>query len=209
MNIGILGSGAVGKSLAEGFLKLGNEVKIGTRDESKLKEFVEGKNISVGSFSDTASFGEILVLAVKGDVVENVVSIAGKDNFSGKIVIDVTNPLKFEKEGEPPKLFTAFPSSLGKRIQELLPDSKVVKAFNTVTSVYMCNPKLEEGIPDMFIAGNGGKDKIKDFAEKWGWNVIDVGGIEHAHLLESLAMIWIRYGFMNNYWTHAFKLLKK
>ena len=209
MKIGILGSGAVGKALAEGFLKLGYEVKIGTRDESKLNEFTDGKNITAGSFSDAASFGNLIVLAVKGDAAEKVINIAGKENFSGKIVIDVTNPLKFENE-QIPKLFIAYPDSLGKKIQELLPSAKVVKAFNTVTSAYMCNPKLEEGAPDMFIVGNDeGKVKVKEIAERWGWNVIDIGAIQQAHLLESLAMIWIRYGFMNNHWTHAFKLLKK
>jgi prophage maintenance system killer protein len=134
---------------------------------------------------------------------------ADKDNFKGKIVIDVTNPLVFLKDI--PELDIAYPNSGGLKIQRMLRDSKVVKAFNTVTAKYMCNPKLEEGIPDLFIAGNDeeAKEIVKGFAEQFGWNVTDIGNIEQSYLLEALAMLWIRYGFLNNHWTHAFKLLKK
>ena len=211
--IGILGSGMVGKALAEGFLKKGYEVKIGTRDESKLSEWLvgNGKGAVVGHFIDAAEFGELLVLCCKGDAVDDVINLAKEDNFAGKVVIDVTNPLIFEEEGKAPKMDIGFPDSLGKRIQEALPEAKIVKAFNIVTSAYMCNPKLEEGVPDMFIAGDDeeAKNIVGKIASDWGWQVNDLGGIKESYLLEALAMIWIRYAFLNNHWTHAFKLLKK
>ena len=51
---------------------------------------------------------------------------------------------------------------------------------------------------------------MKALAKQWGWeNINDLGSIDNAYLLEALAMVWITYGFANNYWTHAFKLLKK
>ena len=63
----------------------------------------------------------------------------------------------------------------------------------------------------MFIVGNDkkAKDEVKKILENFGWAVSDLGEIEQAYLLEALAMIWIRYGFLNNHWTHAWKLLKK
>jgi len=211
--IGILGSGMVGQALAKGFLKSGYEVKIGTRDVSKLNDFLKeaGNKASVGSFSDTAAFGDMVVLCCKGTAVEDVIRLAGKGNLKSKTVIDVTNPLLFGEEGKPPKMDVSFPGSLGAKIQQLLPDARVVKAFNIVGNAYMCNPKLEEGTPDMFIAGNdaGAKKTVAEIASKWGWPVHDLGGIEQAYLLEALAMVWIQYAFMNNHWTHAFKLLKK
>ena len=75
----------------------------------------------------------------------------------------------------------------------------------------MCNPKREEGLPDLFIAGNekSAKDLVKSFATAWGWNVIDVGEINESYLLESLALLWIRVAFTSNVWTHAFKILMK
>jgi 8-hydroxy-5-deazaflavin:NADPH oxidoreductase len=87
----------------------------------------------------------------------------------------------------------------------------VVKAFNIITAYYIANPKLKQGTADMFIAGNdpSAKKAIIDIARTWGWEVIDIGGIEQSYLLEALALLWIRYGFLNNYWKHAFKLLKE
>src|SRR3989338_4437189 len=160
--IGILGSGAVGQSLGNGFLKLGYEVKIGTRDPSKLKDWLKnaGKKASVGSFNEAASYGNIIVLCTKWTGTENAINLAGKENFKDKIAIDVTNPLLFEEEGKAPKLALAYPKSAGVIVQKLLPKAKVVKAFNIVTAAYMCNPKLKEGIPDMFIAGNDEAKKI-------------------------------------------------
>lgn len=213
MKIGILGSGMVGQSLASGFLKSGYEVKIGTREPGKLKEWLSkaGARASAGSLSEAASFGEIVVLCVKGTEIESAIKLAGNKNFSGKIVIDVTNPLLFEQQNQPPKLSVGFPESNGSRVQKLLSNARVVKAFNIVTSAYMCSPKLSEGTPDMFIAGNDAvaKKMVEDIARGWGWPVTDLGGIEQAYLLEALAMLWITYGFMNNHWTHAFKILKK
>ena len=211
--IGILGSGMVGQSLAMGFLKLNYEIKIGTRETGKLKDWLKqaGKNASAGSFEDAAKFGGIIILCTKWEGAENAINLAGKKNFSGKILIDVTNPLLFEKENEAPKFALGYPESAGLKIQQLLPEAKVVKAFNIVTANYMCNPNLKEGKPDMFIVGNDkkAKDEVKKILENFGWAVSDLGEIEQAYLLEALAMIWIRYGFLNNHWTHAWKLLKK
>jgi len=209
--IGIIGSGDVGQSLALGFLKLGFEVRIGTREPDKLAKWLDnaGAKASVSSFKDAARFGDILILCTKWIGTENAIKLSDKDNFKGKIVIDVTNPLVFLKDI--PELDIAYPNSGGLKIQRMLPDSKVVKAFNTVTAKYMCNPKLEEGVPDLFIGGNDEESKeiVKGFAEQFGWNVTDIGNIEQSYLLEALAMLWIRYGFLNNHWMHAFKLLKK
>lgn len=211
--VGIIGSGLVGQQLSMGFLKLDYEVKIGTRDPEKLKDWVNkaGKNASVGSFKEAAKFGDLIVLCTLWVGVENAINLAGKENFVNKIVIDVTNPLIFEKEGEPPKLALGYPDSAGATIQKWLPNSKVVKAFNIVTANYMTNPNLKDGKPDMFIAGNDANAKkiVSEIASKFGWPVTDLGKIEQAYLLEAIAMTWIRYGFLNNHWTHAFKLLKK
>ncbi len=97
------------------------------------------------------------------------------------------------------------------KIQQLLPTAKVVKAFNAVPAIYMCNPHLEEGEPDLFICGDvEGKKKVAEIARLFGWkNIVDLGDISESYLLEALAMIWIKYGFDNNYWQHAFMLLKK
>ena len=214
MKIGVLGSGNVGQSLANGFLKLGHEVKVGTRDKEKLKDWLNkaGKGASIGSFYETAEFGEIIIIATLWQGTENAIKMAGKNNLSGKIIIDVTNPLKSEKAGEAPTLAIGYPQSAGALIQKWIPNAKVVKAFNMAPAHYMANPKLQEGSPDMFIAGNDleAKNKVKEIANSLGWtDVHDLGNIEHSYLTEALAMTWIRYGFINNNWQHSWKLLKK
>lgn len=212
--IGIVGSGLVGQTLAGGFLKSGYSVKVGSRNPDKLKDWLEkadNQNASTGTFEDTASFAEIIVLAVHGTDAMNAIDLSGKNNFKGKIVIDVTNPLQ-EIKGGPPKLASTQENPLGKQIQDYIPEAKVVKAFNIVNCFIMVNPMLDEGTPDMFIAGNDedAKHWVNDLILSWGWNSCnDLGGIENSYWLETFAMLWIIHGFRNNHWTHAFKILHK
>ena len=213
MKIGIIGSGVVAQQLGLGLIKLGNEVKLGTRDTSKLNEWKQqaGNKASVGSNEDAAKFGELIVLATGWAGTENAIKLAGKQNFDGKIVMDVTNPLDFSK-GTPPRLDASPANSGGEKVQQWLKDSKVVKAFNTINAYTMINAPREEGDPDLFICGNDveAKKTVTKFADGWGWkSVIDMGDISMAYWLEAFAMMWILYAFKTNSWSHAFKLLKK
>jgi len=214
MKIGIIGTGDVGRTLASGFIKYGYEVMLGSRDVSqeKVQQWLtsNGKNASLGSFSEAATFGEVVVIATPWSGTKNAIDLANASNFTGKTVIDVTNPLDFSA-GFPPKLAGGLTGSAGEMIQGWLPEAKVVKAFNIVGNTHMVNPHLSEGTPDMFICGNDSeaKDTVKAFLNDFGWPTIDLGNIAMSKLLESLAMIWIVYGFTNNSWSHAFKLLRK
>jgi predicted dinucleotide-binding enzyme len=212
MDIGILGSGPVGQALGAGFASLGHIVKIGSREpeSEKLQQWLAGvgEDGSIGTFEEAASFGEIIVLATKWEGTENAIALAGEDNFAGKIIIDVTNPLA---AGAPPRLALGTVDSGGETVQRWLPGSKVVKAFNTVGAHSMVNPQFLGGPPTMFICGNDEKAKelVADLCDAFGWETVDIGGIEGSRLLEPLAMLWITYGFRTNSWNHAFKLLQK
>ncbi len=95
-------------------------------------------------------------------------------------------------------------------MQRLLPQSKVVKAFNTVGAGLMVRPQLAGGQPDMFIAGNdeAAKRDVARVLEGFGWRrPLDLGDIAASRLLEPIAMAWITYGVRNNHWTHAFSVL--
>ncbi len=213
MNIGVIGSGVVGQQLGIGLTRLGHEVKIGTRDVSKLNDWLKqaGKKSSVGSNKEATAFGEVIFLCTAWTGTENAINLAGKSNFAGKIVVDVTNPLDFS-HGSTPRIASTPENSAGAQVQKWLPDSKVVKAFNIVNAYTMIQPKREEGMPDLFICGNdmNAKKAVSEFARGWGWeSIIDIGNISEAYWLEALTMLWINYGFRNNCWTHAFKLLKK
>jgi len=212
MKIGILGSGGVAQTLATGLLSLNHDVVLGTRDTSKLAEWLkDNEKGTVGSFNDAAKHGEVIFLATFGLATITAIELAGKDYFDKKFVIDVTNPLDFS-DGAPPKLKASPGHSLGEQIQKDIPKAKVVKTFNYIGAHIMVNAKREEGTPDLLVAGNdkSAKDWVSDLAAKWGWgNTIDMGGIENSYWLEAFAMLWLAYAFKNDHWQHAFKFLKK
>jgi predicted dinucleotide-binding enzyme len=213
--IGVLGSGVVGRTLAEGFLKHGYEVMLGTRDPSKdemLKWLATHTGAKAGSFRETAIFGEIVVLAVLGLVVEDVIDLAGRDHLTGKVLIDTTNPLTEAPPVDGILEFTTGPNqSLGEKVQMLLPNSHVVKAFNSVGSGLMINPKFEQGTPTMFICGNSpdAKQAVSEIIVQFGWESFDCGSITASRALEPLCMLWCLPGFLRNDWNHAFKMLTK
>lgn len=214
MQVGILGSGEVGQALGLGFAKLGHDVKIGSREPGadKLKPWVAkaGKRASTGSFEDTARFADIAVLATLWSGTEAALNLAVPRNLAGKVVIDVTNPLKFGPN-QPPSLSVGFSDSGGEQVQRWLPHSKVVKAFNTVGHAHMVQPDFPGGPPDMFICGNdaSAKHTVAGICGQFGWKVVDAGGIEGARLLEPLCMLWVLHGLQTGSWDHAFKLLHK
>ena len=215
MKVGIIGSGIVGRVLATSFLQEGHEVMLGTRNISKeevVKWKNENKNGSLGSFQETAQFGEIIVLAVGGLVAEDAINLAGKEHFSKKIIIDATNPIAaVPPENGVLKLFTTLEESLMERIQKQVADAKVVKAFNSVGNASMYKPKFNGIMPTMFICGNDeeGKKIVTDILTSFGWETEDMGKVESARAIEPLCILWCIPGFIRNQWTHAFKLLKK
>ena len=197
MKIGILGTGEVGKTLANGFTKHGHDVKTGNRD-------------SKTPYADAAKFGEVVLLCTKWDGTENAIKLADPRNLAGKVVIDVTNPLKFVPNA-PPGLALGFNDSGGEQVQRWLPHARVVKAFNIVGNSLMVDPKIPGGPPDMFIAGNdaAAKQTVTQICKEFGWPTIDIGGIEGSRLLEPLAMLWVVVGFKLNRWDQAWKLLHR
>jgi predicted dinucleotide-binding enzyme len=214
MKVGILGSGIVGRVLASAFLQEGHLVMLGTRNISKdevIKWQKENTGGRLGSFQETAQFAEIIVLAVSGLAAEDAITLAGKEHFFEKTVIDATNPIA----AVPPdngvlKFFTTLENSLMERIQQILPDARLVKAFNSVGNAFMYKPNFPGGIPSMFICGNdeGAKKKVTEILTSFGWETEDMGKAEAARVIEPLCILWCIPGFIRNQWTHAFKLLK-
>ena len=211
MNIGILGTGGVGKTLATGFIKLGHQVKLGARDaanESAANWATEnGSNASHGTFEDATRYGEIIILATKGRFTEEVLDRAGTENFAGKLVLDANNPLEFING---PGLFVGRDDSLGERVQRWLPNANVVKAFNCIGAGHFFQPQFSDGAPTMFIAGNDVEAKKQTTAilRTCGWDTFDAGGIEASRYLEPMALLWITTGMRTGTWNHGFKMLQ-
>jgi 8-hydroxy-5-deazaflavin:NADPH oxidoreductase len=209
--IGILGSGIVAQTLANGFIHHGFQVTLGTRDESKLTDWKKqaGEHGKTGSFKEAALFGEILILAVKGTAAKDVLNLAGSANLKGKTVIDTTNPIA----DVPPdngvlKFFTSLDHALMEDLQKAFPDSNFVKAFNCIGNAFMVNPKFSQK-PTMFICGNDVKAKkeVSDILDLFGHDVADMGGVQSARAIEPLCMLWCIPGLQKNEWSHAFRLI--
>jgi len=210
MKIGIIGSGVVAQSLGAGFLKHGYDVVMGTRHPEKLKDW-NAKNPAarIATFTEAATAGEIIVLAVKGAAAIDTLRQVGIAPISGKIVIDTTNPIA---EAPPDhgvlEFFTSLDESLMERLQREFP-ARFVKAFNSVGNAHMVNPSFKGGPPTMFICGNfvEAKSEVTRMLGQFGWETADLGSVEAARAIEPLCILWCIPGFLRNDWSHAFKLL--
>ena len=215
MKVAILGSGEVGQVLGAGFLKHGHQVMMGTRDPKKeevAKWVAETPGATAGTFAGAASFGELIVLAVLGKAVEQVVQLADPANLKGKTLIDATNPIADAPPVDGVLQFTTGPNqSAAETLQSLIPETHVVKAFNSVGSGQMINPHYEQGVPTMFLCGNdeAAKKVVSDVIRQFGWEPFDCGTIISARAIEPLCILWCLPGFRQNLWTHAFKLLTR
>jgi predicted dinucleotide-binding enzyme len=209
--IGVIGSGKVGEVLADGFLQHGHAVRRGSREPGKLADWKAAAkgDASTGSVAETAAWGEVIVLAVKGTGAEAAVAEAGA-GLAGKLVLDATNPIT----DAPPKngalsYFTAGDESLIQRLQAKAPAARFVKAWNSVGNALMVNPKLQS-TPAMFICGAdaAAKQEAAAILKTFGWDAVDVGGVEMGHAVEALCILWCAPGFLHNDWMHAFAYLK-
>ena len=213
MHIGIIGSGIVGRTLGTALLKEGHSVLLGTRNTAKeevVKWKTENPSGGTGSFTDAAR-ADLIILCVSGHAAEEAIHLAGISHFKGKTIIDTTNPIA----AEPPingvlKCFTDINYSLMEQIQHLLPEAHVVKAFNSVGSNLMYQPKFAGGKPTMFICGNNdnAKKTVTQLLDVFGWETEDMGKAEAARAIEPLCMLWCIPGMLRNQWSHAFKLFK-
>jgi 8-hydroxy-5-deazaflavin:NADPH oxidoreductase len=203
MNIGVLGTGVVGETIATALAEKGHNVRMGSRsaNNEKAAAWVKKSNnhATQGDFNDAAAFGEIVFVCLNGAHALDAVRSIDADSINGKIVIDVTNPLDFSK-GMPPGLIEGLnnSTSLGEEIQNTLPGAKVVKTFNTVTASVMVNPKLiNNGDHTLFVCSNDAdaKNKVKHFlVDTFGWkaeNLLDLGRIESARGTEAYVPFWV------------------
>jgi predicted dinucleotide-binding enzyme len=183
--VGVLGSGAVGRSLAEGFEKHGYDVMLGTSNPNKLSDWQSGPNGKVASFERAASFGDLIVLAVKGSAAAKIVEQV-KVGISGKTILDVTNPVADEKsKNGSVSHFTSPDESLMEKLQELVPDAFFVKAFNCVDSRLMVNPPKSKTTV-MQICGNedDAKKEAKEVLTTFGFKSKDIGKASAAREIE-------------------------
>ena len=210
VRLGILGTGAVGKTVAARLAGLGHEVMVGTRDPAETLSRTEPDTygnppfdtwqeghpeVKLGTFAEAAAYGQMVVNATAGTVSLQVLELAGEDNLNGKILIDVANPLDFS-QGMPPTLLVSNTDSLGEQIQRRFPEAKVVKTLNTTNASLMVDPaQLAAADHTVFVSGDDAEAKatVTELLRSFGWtDIIDLGDISTARGTEMLLPIWLR-----------------
>jgi 8-hydroxy-5-deazaflavin:NADPH oxidoreductase len=199
MRIGVLGTGMVGSAIGTRVVSLGHEVKMGSRQagNEKAREWAEaaGDGASEGSFADAAAFGELIFNCTSGMHALEALEAAGRDNLAGKALVDVANVLDFSG-GRPPTVGLSPTDSLGEQIQRAFPETRVVKALNTMNCNVMVDPSLVPGEHDVFVCGDddAAKREVSELLESFGWpvdRILDLGGIRSARGLELYVALWL------------------
>lgn len=205
MKIAIIGTGNVGGALATQWAKAGHQIFLGTRDLSKFedKHLLENPNTSLHTLADSAKEADVILIAVVPQASESIAEQI-KPYISGKIVIDAMNSVRTRPEGFN-NSFEAF--------KHFLPETDIVKCFNSTGFENMQNPVYKgEGI-DMFMAGNSlkGKETAKKLALDAGFGACwDFGGDDKVALLESFALSWINLAIMQGHGRDmAFKIIRR
>jgi len=203
MRIGVLGTGAVGRAIATRLVQLGHEVTMGSRsaDGEALKEWIAeaGEGAKGADFATAAADSELLFNCTAGISSLAALDSAGAENLAGKTLVDVAVPLDFSA-GFPPSLAVCNDDSLGEQIQAAFPETRVVKALNTVNSAVMVDPGRIRGDHSIFVCGDdaAAKAQVSALLEAIGWpaeSIVDLGGIEAARGTEMYLPLWLRlYG---------------
>ncbi len=209
-NIGVLGTGVVGRTIAGKLAQLGHRVMVGTRDPAatlarhrpegsrrpSFAAWLEGRSgVELGTLAQAAAHGEIVINATNGMQTLSALELAGEKNLAGKVLIDLSNPLDFSN-GFPPSLSVSNTDSLGEQIQRRFPDTKVVKTLNTTNCEMMIEPgQLAAGDHTIFVSGNddAAKQTASALLQSFGWtDIIDLGDITTARGTEMLLPLWVR-----------------
>jgi predicted dinucleotide-binding enzyme len=210
VRFGILGTGVVGKTIAARLAGLGHEVMIGTRDPEETMSRIEPDRygnppfsawheehpkVGLGTFAEAAAHGETVLNATAGAVSLEALEQAGGDNLSGKVLMDISNPLDFSR-GMPPTLLVSNTDSLGEQIQRRFPEAKVVKTLHTMNAQLMVDPaQLGGGDHTVFVGGDDAEAKatVKDLLRSFGWSdIVDLGDITTARGTEMMLPVWVR-----------------
>lgn len=211
MNVTIIGAGNMGRGIATRLLSGGHSVTLIDQNESQATELAkqlgtsarDGATVSAAA-SGSAIKDEVVVLAVYYPVVSAVIEQYGKQ-FNGKVVVDITNTLN-DTFTEP-----RFDNTSGaEEIAKLLPNSKIVKAFNTTFAGTLISGQVAGQPLDVLIASDDASAKalITDLVQTGGLRAVDAGPLRRARQLEAIGFMHITLqGALGSNWGSAVKFI--
>ncbi|HKF85290.1 MAG TPA: prephenate dehydrogenase/arogenate dehydrogenase family protein [Candidatus Limnocylindrales bacterium] len=203
--IAVIGTGNVGSALGSAAVKAGYGVVFAGQDTAKAREVAAAAGATAaGTPRDAVAGADIVVLAVPytalADVAAEIAPVA-----EGKIVIDPSNPIKSDYSG-----LALSDTSGAEELARLLPNSKVVKAFNTVFAGNAANPgALGYQLDSLFATDDdAAKDAVCGLSSSIGFRPIHVGPLVASRELEAMAWLNIRLQMVSNgNWNTAFALV--
>jgi 8-hydroxy-5-deazaflavin:NADPH oxidoreductase len=191
--IAMIGKGNVGQALAEGLQRAGHEIRFGSRDPKQ-------------PVADAIAWGEVVILAVPWKTHETIARSVG-NSLDRKTVVDVSNILTPSYD-----LAIGFSTSGAEELQKLLPNAKVVMAFNTVFAQTMKTGQVHGERLTVFVAADDGASKktVRKLAEDIGFDSVDAGGLKSARYLEPMGVLNISLGYAQKMGTDiGLRLVKK
>lgn len=195
MQVAVLGTGSVGRTIAPRLVELGHAVRLGTRDPAATQArdgWTDLPGVPLVTFAEAAAGADLVVHAGSGAAALDLLGQAG--DLAGTVLLDVSNPLDFSA-GFPPTLAVKDTDSLAEQLQRALPDTRVVKSLNTLTAELMVHPDRLPEPTTVFVSGDDAdaKQLVTDLLTELGHrDVIDLGGIETARGTEMWLPLWLR-----------------
>jgi len=205
MRIAILGAGNVGSAVARAAAKAGHQVVVSAPSADKAQAVAaEVGGTAAGSNQQAVADADMVVLAVPYGAVDQVAGEIGPA-VRGKVVVDVTNPMRADASG-----LAVGDRSGAEEIQDKLPGAAVVKAFNTVFAANQAAPVVDGTGLDGFYAGDDeqAKQQVAQLLAAMGYRPIDAGPLSAALPLEHMAFLNISMNARNNWpWQSGWKLV--
>ena len=190
-HVTIAGAGNVGSALARNLLRHGIDVQLAASDLASAREAASalGERARAVELATLQGGVDALFLAVPASAAPAVLETA-RGLPAGTIVVDCTNPLRWEDgpvHTPPPEGSTA--AQLARRFPAL----RVIKAFNTFGAEFHDRPQLGAAAADLYFAGDDAdaRHAVGELARTLGYDPVDVGPLRNAAHLESLAILWI------------------
>jgi len=197
MRIAVIGTGHAGRTLAQGFQRIGHDVVVGTRDPdaTRGREEWHGLDVPLAALGVVAADADLVVNATNGQASLSALGEVGSDHLAGKVIIDVANPLDFS-QGFPPTLSVKDTDSLAEQLQRAFPEARVVKSLNTVTAAVMVDPStVGDGDTTVFVAGDDAeaRQQVSGLLRELGWrDIVELDGLQNARGLEMWLPLWVR-----------------
>jgi predicted dinucleotide-binding enzyme len=197
MRIAVIGTGSVGRTLAQALQGAGHDVVVGTRDPdatSAREEWI-GLGVPLQQLALVAADADLVINATNGGASLAALGEVGSDHLAGKVLLDVANPLDFS-QGFPPTLSVKDTDSLAEQIQRAFPDAKVVKSLNTMNASVMVDPaSLGDGDTTVFAASDDAEARrvVVGLLRELGWvDIVEMDGLQNARGLEMWLPLWVR-----------------